>query len=103
VLSIFFAPLAGMIPIYATAGAILYVSVLMMFTLKDVAWDDLTEAAPVVVVLLLTPLTFSIAHGITLGFITYAAAKLLGGKASEVSTSVWIIAALLLAKIIFIG
>lgn len=103
VLSIFFAPLAAMVPIYATAGAILYVSVLMMFTLKDVVWDDLTEAAPVVVVLLLTPLTFSIAHGITLGFITYAAAKLLGGKASEVTTSVWVIAALLLAKIIFIG
>jgi AGZA family xanthine/uracil permease-like MFS transporter len=103
VLSIFFAPLAGMVPVYATAGAILYVSVLMMFTLKDVVWDDLTEAAPVVVVLLLTPLTFSIAHGITLGFITYAAAKLLGGKAGEVSKSVWIISALLLAKIIFIG
>jgi AGZA family xanthine/uracil permease-like MFS transporter len=103
VLSMFFAPLAGMIPVYATAGAILYVSVLMMFTLKDVKWDDLTEAAPVAVVLLLTPLTFSIAHGITLGFITYAAAKALGGKANEVSTSVWIVSALLLAKIIFIG
>lgn len=103
VLSMFFSPLAGMIPVYATAGAILYVSVLMMFTLKDVKWDDLTEAAPVVVVLLLTPLTFSIAHGITLGFITYAAAKALGGKASEVSTSVWIVSGLLLAKIIFIG
>ena len=75
----------------------------MMFTLKDVKWDDLTEAAPVVVVLLLTPLTFSIAHGITLGFITYAAAKALGGKANEVSTSVWIVSGLLLAKIIFIG
>ncbi len=103
VLSMFFSPLAGMIPVYATAGAILYVSVLMMFTLKDVKWDDLTEAAPVVVVLLLTPLTFSIAHGITLGFITYAAAKALGGKANEVSTSVWIVSGLLLAKIIFIG
>mgnify|MGYP003384668262 CR=1 FL=1 len=103
VLSMFFSPLAGMIPVYATAGAILYVSVLMMFTLKDVKWDDLTEAAPVAVVLLLTPLTFSIAHGITLGFITYAAAKALGGKANEVSTSVWIVSGLLLAKIIFIG
>lgn len=102
VLSMFFAPLAGMIPVYATAGAILYVSVLMMFTLKDVEWNDLTEAAPVAVVLLLTPLTFSIAHGITLGFITYAAAKAMGGKASEVSKSVWIIAILLLLKVIFI-
>lgn len=102
-LSIFFAPLAGMIPAYATAGAIFYVSVLMMFTLKEVEWDDLTEAAPVAVVLLLTPLTFSIAHGVTLGFITYAGAKLLGGKAHELNTSVMVIAGLLLAKMIFVG
>ncbi len=101
-LAIFFAPLAAMVPVYATAGAILYVSVLMMFTLKDVKWDDLTEAAPVVVVLLLTPLTFSIAHGITLGFITYAAAKLVGGKAKEVAPSVWFVAGLLLLKVIFV-
>ena len=67
------------------------------------AWEDLTEAAPVAVVLLLTPLTFSIAHGVTLGFITYAAAKLLGGKAHELNTSVIVIAALLLAKVIFVG
>ena len=70
-LAMFFAPLAGMIPAYATAGAIIYVAVLMLFTLKDVKWDDITEAAPVAVVLLMTPLTFSIADGIALGFISY--------------------------------
>src|SRR5690606_28860325 len=91
-LSIFFAPLAGMIPAYATAGAIFYVSILMLFTLKDVNWDDLTEAAPVGVVLLLTPLTFSIAHGITMGIVTYAVAKVLSGKASDLSGAVWLLA-----------
>ncbi|QQD23816.1 NCS2 family permease [Venatoribacter cucullus] len=101
-LSIFFAPLAGMIPAYATAGAIFYVSILMLFTLKDVNWDDLTEAAPVGVVLLLTPLTFSIAHGITLGFITYALAKVLAGKTHELSGAVWVLSALLLLKVIFV-
>lgn len=101
-LSIFFAPIAQIIPDYATAGAIFYVSVLMLFTLKDVDWEDLTEAAPVAVVLLLTPLTFSIAEGITLGFITYAFAKVLGGKSRELSTAVWVMTALLLAKIIFV-
>jgi AGZA family xanthine/uracil permease-like MFS transporter len=101
-LAIFFAPLAGMIPAYATAGAIFYVSVLMMFTLKEVDWDDLTEAAPVAVVLLMTPLTFSIAHGITLGFITYAGAKLLAGKHRDVSIGVFVIATLLLLKVIFV-
>lgn len=63
-LALFFAPLAGMIPAYATAGAIFYVAVLMLFTLREIDWDDLTEASPVAVVLLLTPLTFSIADGI---------------------------------------
>ncbi len=101
-LSIFFAPLAGMIPAYATAGAIFYVSILMLFTLKEVDWEDLTEAAPVAVVLLMTPLTFSIAHGITLGFITYALAKVLGGKARELSVGVWVLSALLLLKVIFV-
>lgn len=101
-LSMFFAPLAGMIPGYATAGAIFYVAVLMMGTLKDIAWSDLTEAAPVVVVLLFTPLTYSVADGIALGFITYTAIKVIAGKSSEVSVAVWLLTAVLLAKIIFI-
>ena len=102
-LSTFFAPLAGMVPAYATAGAIFYVSVIMLYTLGDIDWNDLTEAAPVAVVLLMMPLTFSIAEGITLGFITYAAAKALGGKAGEVSLTTWIISGALLLKMVFVG
>lgn len=101
-LSIFFAPLAGMIPAYATAGAIFYVSVLMLYTLKDIDWEDLTEAAPVAVVLLLTPLTYSIADGISLGFITYTVVKVLTGKFNQVSVAVWVLTVILLAKIIFL-
>lgn len=101
-LSLFFSPLAGMIPGYATAGAIFYVAVLMMATLKDVNWSDLTEAAPVVVVLLFTPLTYSVADGIALGFITYTAVKVVAGKFSDISIPVWLLTAVLLAKIVFI-
>ncbi|WP_296243863.1 MULTISPECIES: NCS2 family permease [unclassified Psychrobacter] len=101
-LSIFFSPLAGMIPGYATAGAIFYVAVLMMETLRDVKWADLTEAAPVVVVLLFTPLSYSVADGIALGFITFTAIKVVAGKFSDVSIPVWLLTAVLLAKIIFI-
>ena len=101
-LSVFFSPLAGMIPGYATAGAIFYVAVLMMATLKDVNWSDLTEAAPVVVVLLFTPLTYSVADGIALGFITYTAVKVVAGKFSDISIPVWVLTAVLLAKIVFI-
>lgn len=101
-LSMFFAPLASMIPGYATAGAIFYVAVLMMATLKDVAWSDLTEAAPVVVVLLFTPLSYSIADGIALGFITYTAVKVIAGKFADLNIAIWLLTAVLLAKIIFI-
>lgn len=101
--SIFFSPLASMIPVYATSGAIFYVAILMLFNLKQIDWEDITEAAPVTVVLLFTPLTFSIAHGITLAFITYTFTKALCGKVSEISTSVWILTGLFVAKIAFVG
>lgn len=101
-LSLFFAPLAGMIPAYATAGAIFYVAVLMMFSLKEIDWEDITEAAPAAVVLLFTPLTYSIADGIALGFITYTIVKAATGKFNEISIAVWVLSAVLLAKIIFL-
>jgi AGZA family xanthine/uracil permease-like MFS transporter len=103
VLAIFFAPLAGMVPAYATAGAIIYVSVLMLFTLRSVDWDDVTEAAPVAVVLLMTPLTYSIADGIALGFISYVVVKALGGRYKELNWSVAVLAALFVAKFIWLG
>jgi AGZA family xanthine/uracil permease-like MFS transporter len=99
--ALFFAPLAGMVPAYATAGALFYVAILMMSGLVSIDWRDLTEAAPVVVVCLLMPLTFSIADGISLGFISYAAIKLLSGKGRDVHISVWVLAALFTLKFIF--
>ncbi|MEZ8384415.1 NCS2 family permease, partial [Vibrio splendidus] len=88
-LALFFSPLAGMIPAYATSGALFYVAILMMSGLVGIDWRDLTEAAPVVVTCLLMPLTYSIAEGISLGFIAYAAIKLLSGKGRDVSPAVW--------------
>jgi len=102
-LALFLSPLAGMVPAYATAGALFYVAILMMSSLAKVDWDDLTEAAPVAVVTLMMPLSFSIAHGIELGFISYAAIKLLSGRYKDVSASVWVLAALFLAHLVFSG
>ncbi len=102
-LALFLSPLAGMVPAYATAGALFYVAILMMSSLAKVDWDDLTEAAPVAVVTLMMPLSFSIAHGIELGFISYAAIKLLSGRYKDVSISVWVLAALFLAHLVFSG
>jgi AGZA family xanthine/uracil permease-like MFS transporter len=101
-LMLFFAPLASMVPAYATAGAILYVAVLMLQNLKLVDWDDITEAVPVAVVLLMTPLTFSIADGIALGFIAFTAVKAMCNRASEVSMSVWILSVLFILKFAFL-
>jgi len=101
-LMLFFAPLASMVPAYATAGAILYVSVLMLSNLKLVNWDDMTDAIPVCVVLLMTPLTFSIANGIALGFISYTAVKVLCGKKEQVSISVWILTIMFVGKFAFL-
>ncbi len=97
-LMMFFAPLAQMVPAYATAGAILYVAVLMLQNLKLVNWDDMSDAIPVSVVLLMTPLTFSIAHGIALGFISYTAVKLACNKREEISVSVWVLTVLFIVK-----
>ena len=99
-LALFLSPLAGMVPAYATAGALFYVAILMMSSLAKVDWDDLTEAAPVAVVTLMMPLSFSIAHGIELGFVSYAAIKLLSGRHKEVSISVWVLSVLFLAHIV---
>ncbi|MEI8631137.1 solute carrier family 23 protein [Vibrio sp. PP-XX7] len=76
-----FAPLAGMIPAYATAETLLYVSILMLSGLIHIDWHDLTEAAPVVVTCLVMPLASSIAEGISMGFISYAVIKLFSGRA----------------------
>ncbi|MGL6025843.1 MAG: NCS2 family permease [Vibrio sp.] len=99
-LALFFSPLAGMIPAYATAGALFYVAILMMSGLVSIDWRDLTEAAPTVVSCLVMPLTFSIAEGISLGFIAYAAIKLFSGQGRSVSLSVWVMAAIFVIKYI---
>jgi adenine/guanine/hypoxanthine permease len=100
ILALFFSPLAGMIPAYATAGALFYVAILMLSGLVNVDWDDLTESAPVVVTCLLMPLTFSIAEGISLGFISYTLIKLFSGKGRTVSASVWVMSIIFAIKYI---
>lgn len=96
--SLFLAPLAGTVPSFATAPALIFVAVLMTRALADIDWDDLTESAPAFICAISMPLTFSIAHGIALGFVSYAAIKLLAGRASEVPLTMWVLAAVFVAK-----
>jgi AGZA family xanthine/uracil permease-like MFS transporter len=100
--SLFFAPLAGSIPTYATAGALLYVAVLMAGSLAHANREDPTDAAPVLIAALAMPLTFSVAEGIALGFISYAAIKTLSGRFSDLNPAVIVLALLFAAKFLFI-
>ncbi|WP_306753664.1 NCS2 family permease [Paracoccus actinidiae] len=102
-LAMFFAPLAGSVPAYATAPALLYVATLMVRELSEIAWEDVTEAAPAVLTALVMPFTYSIANGLAFGFISYAVIKLLTGKASQVHAATWIVAALFVIKFAFFG
>jgi AGZA family xanthine/uracil permease-like MFS transporter len=97
-LSLFLAPLAETVPSYATAPALLFVACLMTRGLAEIDWENITEAAPAVVAAITMPLTFSIANGIGLGFITYAAVKILSGRLHECPPAVWAIALLFAFK-----
>jgi adenine/guanine/hypoxanthine permease len=91
-LALFFSPLAGMIPAYASAAALLYVACVMTQGLAEIDWRDMTEYAPAVVAAVTMPLTYSIATGIGLGFITYALAKLIAGRLDEAKPAVLVLA-----------
>ena len=100
-LSLFLSPLASAIPSFATAPALFFVAVLMTSGLVQVDWDDLSEAAPVVVTALFMPLTFSIANGIALGFIAWTAIKLLTGRWRDLNASLCILSVLFIIKLGF--
>lgn len=102
-LALFFAPLAGMIPAYASAAALLYVAVVMARGLAEMDWEDLTEAAPGVVAAISMPLTYSIATGIGLGFITYTLCKIVAGRFAEARPVVLILAVLFALKFAIAG
>lgn len=102
-LALFVAPLAGSIPAYATAPALLYVACLMARGLTEIEWNDLTEAAPAVITALAMPFTFSIADGIAFGFISYAGIKLAAGRFRDIHPAVGILAVLFVIKYVVIG
>ena len=102
-LALLFAPLAGTIPAYASAAALLYVACVMARGLAEIDWDDITEYAPAVVTAITMPLTYSIATGIGLGFITYALAKVISGKWNEASPAVFALAVLFAVKFAVAG
>jgi adenine/guanine/hypoxanthine permease len=99
----FFAPLAAAIPGYATAPALIVVGALMTESIGRVAWADFTEAIPAFVTVLATPLTFSIATGLSLGLICYTLVKVAAGRFREVSPVIWILTLLFVARYVYLA
>ncbi|MFT4819473.1 MAG: AGZA family xanthine/uracil permease-like MFS transporter [Candidatus Pseudothioglobus sp.] len=99
---LFLAPLAQSVPVYASAAALLFVACIMVRSLADLDWDDLTESAPAVVCALAMPLSFSIADGIGLGFISYMGIKIVSGKARQCPVAVYIIGMVFVGKFAFL-
>jgi AGZA family xanthine/uracil permease-like MFS transporter len=101
VLTLFVAPLAHSVPVYATAPALLFVACMMARGFAELDWEDVTEYAPAIVTALTMPLTFSIATGIALGFISYVAIKLLTGRIAEAGPVMSALASLFVLKYAF--
>lgn len=98
----FFSPLVGMVPAYATAGALIFVGVLMTSSLSRVNWDDLTESVPAFITTVMMPFTFSITEGIALGFMSYCIMKVFTGRWRELNLCVMTVAVLFALKIILV-
>jgi AGZA family xanthine/uracil permease-like MFS transporter len=83
-LAVFFTPLVAVVPIYATAPALILVGFLLISGVRSIQWDDFSTALPVFLIMVMIPFTFSISKGIGWGFISYVLLKLLAGKRKEI-------------------
>ena len=100
--AIFFSPIASIVPAYATAGALIYVAILMVSGMESLEWSDPTELLPALITIILIPLTFSIADGIAFGFTSYVVLKLFAGQREQISWGAWFLAILFISKFAFI-
>ena len=112
-ISVFFYPLVRMVGggYQTPQGAVLYpviapaliiVGSYMMRVVKKIAWDDVTEAIPAFLTMIVMPLTFSITEGIAFGFISYAFIKLVSGRGKEVHWIIYLFAVLFIMRYIYL-
>jgi AGZA family xanthine/uracil permease-like MFS transporter len=96
-------PLAAAIPGYATAPALILVGVLMSQSIAQIHWGEFDEAVPAFITMLATPLTFSIATGLSLGLISYTVVKIAAGKIREINTLIWILTVLFILRYVYLA
>jgi adenine/guanine/hypoxanthine permease len=102
-LAMFCSPLAVAIPAYATAPALILVGVLMTQSIAQIDWQDFSEAVPAFITMLATPLTFSIATGLSLGLISFTVMKIAAGKFREINALIWILTLLFILRYIYLA
>jgi len=101
-IAVFFSPLANIIPAHATSGALIYVAILMMSGMEKLNWSDSSELLPALIIIVMIPLTFSIANGIALGFISYVILKIASGQHKKISSGAWFLTIVFLSKFLFL-
>ncbi|MBL4629758.1 MAG: NCS2 family permease [Paraglaciecola sp.] len=101
ILALFLTPLMKVIPLMATTPALIMVGIMMMDSIRQLDFDDLTSLATATVALIAMPLTFSISEGIALGFITYVGIMLGTGRYKQVTTITYIMAAVFVLRYAF--
>lgn len=100
---IFLAPVAAIIPAAATSSALIYVGILMLTGLKNVDFSDITQSAPVALMLIAMPISGSIGHAIGIGLIVYTVIKLFTGKAKDVSVLTYVLSLIFLVKFFLVA
>ena len=100
--AMFLSPLASIIPPYATAGALIYVAILMLSGMEKLNWSSTAELLPALVIIVMIPLTFSIADGIALGFLTYVFLKIFNGEYNDIASGAWFLTLIFISKFIFL-
>ena len=103
IVAMFCAPLVAAIPSYATAPALILVGALMCSSIAKVRWDDFSEGFPAFLTLVATPLTFSIATGLSLGLLSFTFLKVGAGKYRDISPLIWVLSAIFLLRFAFLG
>ena len=101
-LAIFLSPLALIVPAYATAGALIYVAILMLSGMEKLNWSNMIDLLPALIIIVMIPLTFSIADGIALGFLSYVVLKIGYGEISKISSGAWFLTLVFISKFIFL-
>ena len=101
--SLFFAPVFLMVPASATAPALILVGLFMITSVVKINFEDMTEALPAFLTMIMMPFAFSIAQGIVFGMLSFVFMKALSGRWKHISVTMWVIFVLFIVKMVLDG